>query len=90
MGLKYSVDPEIWHVLYELLPTPVLVFVVFFPRQISFVFLGIFRSQAISHGTVLRNEKNIRKSVFYVLSRVLHPESNRIGLALLRVLAILW
>ena len=34
--------------------------------------------------------KNIRNSFFYMLARVIHAESNRVGLALLKVLAILW
>ena len=53
----------------------------------SFVF---FICKAIAYGNVLKNRKKIRNSIFYVLSRVLRPESNRIGLALRRVLAILW
>ena len=35
------------------------------------------------------NQNFVRNSIFCVLLRVLHPETNRIGLALLRVLAIL-
>ena len=47
-------------------------------------------SQAISDGRFLKAESSSETLFSYVLSRVLHPESNRMGLALLRVLAILW
>ena len=42
--------------------------------------------KALSCGRFLKTEKNIRNSFFYGLSRVLHPEWNRIGLALLKYL----
>ena len=42
--------------------------------------------KALSCGRFLKTEKNIRNSFFYGLSRVLHPGSNRIGVALLKYL----
>ena len=39
---------------------------------------------------ISETRKNIRNSFFYMLARVIHAESNRVGLALLKVLAILW
>ena len=46
-------------------------------------------AEAISYGRVLKTEKLTRNCVLHVLSRISDPESDRIRLALLRILALL-
>ena len=52
--------------------------------------LDVSISAAISYGRVLDTEKLTRNCVSYVLSRIFDRESDRIRLALLRILAVFW
>ena len=52
--------------------------------------LDVSISAAISSGRVLDTEKLTRNCVSYVLSRIFDRESDRIRLALLRILAVFW